>query len=196
MKRALLRILICWAILAVPLRAWADEPKPVHRYADDRLPPPSARTNLILLGAGITAGFYLPVLGASYLWPDSRGAADSRIPLAGPWMQVAQTKTCARDPNAPRDCNDFARIFGAILLALDGVGQAGGVGLMVQGLFLHTAPLTPRTTSGLAAGDWNHFSQVSHRRRLLTYSSGDFEVSARPTSIPGADFGMGLVGRF
>lgn len=193
MRRALLPLVMALFVLSRPEVARADEPQPVHRYADDRLPPPSARTKLLLVGAGVTTAFYLPVLGASYIWSDAAGAAESRIPVAGPWMQLTKTKTCARDPDAPASCNDFGRIFGAILLALDGIGQAGGVAIMAQSLFIRTAP---RGSSAALHTPGPSYSSIAHRRRFLTYRSGDFEVSARPTSLPGADFALGVVGKF
>lgn len=134
--------------------ALAEEPlppssAPAEPAAD--LPPPSARTNLIVAGAATTAVSYGLALGASYLFTenDLRGARDLRIPLAGPWLSLSKTGCPASSP----DCSKATLVVGAILAVLDGVAQAGGLGMIGEGLFLSTssARSAPRKAEGPTA---------------------------------------------
>jgi hypothetical protein len=97
-------------------------------------PPPSARTNLALAGTGIFVGWYGLALGASVLEPDAPGSTDLRIPVAGPWMAVAQAGCAKGNP----DCSTAWVVVRAILQAMDGVGQAGGLLVLGEALFLPT----------------------------------------------------------
>lgn len=159
--------------------AAADEPEPTRRYADDRHPPPAARLNLALAGTAVTGLFYAPVLVSSYIWPDSRGASDMRIPVVGPWMKLGQTRLCSARPEF-EDCNDFAVVAGAVLLALDGIGQAAGVGLIAQSLFFQTEP-EANAGSGRSPFLWN---------------TAGVEMSPVPMVGDGSDIGLALTGRF
>ena len=64
--------------------AHADEPSRLIRFEPDAYPTPATRGSVALAGAAVTAAFYAPAFGASYMWPDSPGAEDLRIPVAGP----------------------------------------------------------------------------------------------------------------
>lgn len=99
----------------------------------DQYPPPSARTNLLIAGAASTAAWYGLALGSSYLWPDTVGAKDLRIPVAGPWIAFSHSG-CGN----VSDCSKVIVVLRAIATALDGIGQAGGLGLVAEGLFLPT----------------------------------------------------------
>jgi hypothetical protein len=96
-------------------------------------PPPSARTYTIVGGLATTATWYGLALGSSYLWPDTVGAKDLRIPVAGPWIAFSHSG-CG--PVA--DCHEAIVVVRAIATALDGIGQIGGLMLLGQGLFLPT----------------------------------------------------------
>lgn len=121
--------------------ARAEEPTRPVRIDPDAYPPPSAQGRLLLTGAVMTGAFYGAAVGASYFWPDSPGAADLRIPVVGPWMKVFQTGCSDTNPN----CNKVFMVIGAVLAGLDGLGQAGGLGLLLEGIFLETR--APRTTA-------------------------------------------------
>lgn len=199
MKRLLPCLLATLVLLSFCQSAFADEPQPVHRYADDRLPPPVARWNLLLTGSLVTAGFYGAGLAASYLWPDARGAKDLRIPVVGPFMAVGRTKLCENDKEAPETCNNPTRIIGAVLSAVSGIGQAGGLALVVQSLFLRTAPLSERPTIEQSAAAWrNHYalSRTHHRSSPFTFKAKNLEISAQSHSVSAADFGLSIFGKF
>ncbi len=108
------------------------------------LPPPGAQATTIVAGAATTAISYGLALSASYLWTedDLRGSKDLRIPIAGPWMALSKTGC---PPSSP-DCSKVTLVIGAILQLFDGVAQAGGLGIIGEGLFLNTssARSTPR----------------------------------------------------
>ena len=174
--------------------AAADEPEPTRRYADDRHPPPGTRLNLVLAGAAVTGLFYAPALASSFIWPDSPGASDLQFPVIGPWMKIGQTKLCGN--RIPRDdsCNDFAVVAGAVLLALDGLGQAGGVGLIVESLFFRSEPESA-VSVGSARFRSTAFSSSAKRSPYLWNVPG-LEMSPVPLVGDGSDLGLALTGRF
>lgn len=111
--------------------AVASEPAPGPRA--DSLPPPSTRTNLIIAGGVTTAAWYGLALGSSFAWPDTVGAKDLRIPLAGPWMALGETG-CGN----VNDCSKVIVVLRAIATIVDGIGQASGLAIAAEGLFLPT----------------------------------------------------------
>lgn len=117
----------------LPTSAAAREPAPLP--AD--VPPPAARTNAIVAGIATTAVSYGLALTTSLLVEerDFRGAKPLRIPIAGPWLSLAKTGCPASDP----DCSTAPLVIGAILTIFDGVAQAGGLGIIGEGLFLKTS---------------------------------------------------------
>lgn len=128
--------------------AAAQEPTREVRVDPDAYPPPQTRLPVLAAGALVTGAFYGSAVGASYLWPDARGAEDLRIPIVGPWMKLFQTGCSDTAPS----CNQFLIVVGAVLAGLDGLGQAGGVGLLLEGIFMPTrssAATTPGATGSL-----------------------------------------------
>ncbi len=125
--------LTCAATLG-PRTALADEPvRPTH--VDSGLYPPSGtQLNLALVGLGVTSFWYGAALGSSYAWPDAPGAADLRIPIAGPWMALGETGCADDDPN----CSTFTMVLRAILTTIDAVGQTGGVLAVAEAAFMPT----------------------------------------------------------
>ena len=125
---------------AAPAAAVTVSPAPAPPAAD--LPPPGARTTHIVAGVATTAVSYGLALGASYLFKpeDLNGSKDLRIPIAGPWLALGKTGC----PTSTPDCSTVTLVIGAILTVFDGVTQAGGLGIIGEGLFLNT-------TSGKAA---------------------------------------------
>jgi hypothetical protein len=63
------------------------------------------------------------------LFPEAPGAQELRYPIAGPW--IALTNVGCRE-----DCGTLEVVLRAVLTVVDGVGQAGGVLVMVEGLLL------------------------------------------------------------
>jgi hypothetical protein len=124
---------------AEPTEAAARDTEPEEPLAQvpsvtlDQYPPPSARGNLLIAGVASTAAWYGLALGASYAWPDAVGAKDLRIPLAGPWVALSHSG-CGN----VADCSKAIVVLRAIATALDGIGQAAGLGFIAEGLFLPT----------------------------------------------------------
>jgi len=150
-------------------------PAPGRNVTVDEYPPPAARRNLLIAGIASTAVWYGGALGASYLVDNQSMAKDLRIPFAGPWMSLAHTG-CDGGPS----CNTFLVVLGAILTSLDGIGQAAGLGLAGEGLFMPTQE--PRRTRAAV-----HTERVTNRR----------DFSFRPTFDAGKNtVGFGVLGVF
>ena len=154
MKRALAGLLLV-GVLSTCATASADEPVRETRYDADEYPPSWASTRLMLVGASITGAWYLGGLSMSFLFPDAPGADDLRIPVAGPWMALADTGCSDEDP----DCSTFTVVLRAILTVMDGVGQVGGLGILAEGAFLPTSSGKPKPkrrarSSSIYASPW------------------------------------------
>jgi hypothetical protein len=123
----------------------------------------------VVAGGAVTLTSYGLAVGSSYLFPDMRGAKDLRIPVAGPWMALAQTGCPKNDP----DCSVVPLVFGAIFQIVSGVTQAGGLAIIGEGLFLNTSSSrpAPRKATGL-------------------------DVRAVPVDFGGRGAGLGFVGTF
>ena len=116
--------------------ARADEPVPPEVDLNpSTYPPPSARPNLILVGAGVTIGWYGAALATSYGWKHADSAASLRIPVAGPYMALTKTHCAAAETN----CTTFALVMRTIITSLSLVGQTGGVLAMLEGAFVPTS---------------------------------------------------------
>jgi len=168
---------VALAVLVTSLapRAGAQESGPSEprlltppRPAAD-LPPPGARVTHLVAGGAVTLTSYGLAVGYSYLLPDTRGAKDLRIPIAGPWMALAQTGC----PNSEPDCSAVPLVFGAIFQVVSGVTQVGGLAIIGEGLFLNTSSSrsAPRKATGLS-------------------------VRAVPVDFGPGSAGLGLVGTF
>ncbi|HEX5101005.1 MAG TPA: hypothetical protein VFV94_15955 [Polyangiaceae bacterium] len=128
--------------LAAPRVAQAEEPladadEPPARAkpaTEPDLPPPSTRLNLALTGVGVTAGFYGAALGSSLIWHTGPWADEVRIPIVGPWMAMPYFK-CGSEPN----CGTALVIVRGVLAGIDAIGQAGGVLIALESLFVPTA---------------------------------------------------------
>ncbi len=170
--------------------ARGEEPRRVTRVDPDAYPPPAARVPLILTGAAVTGAFYGGAVGASYLWPDARGAEHLRIPIVGPWMKLFQTGCSDTAP----DCNRFLLAVGAVLAGLDGLGQAGGVGLLLEGIFLQTRPAAPAPPPGA----WGPTLRLGADGGATPAPRASGSVSWYPVPIVGgADaVGLGVAGVF
>lgn len=141
--RRFLQAILAGALSLTSLPVGAQE-APAARTSGEALPleypPPSAKTTLALTGGAVFVGWYGLALGASFLEPDAPGASDLRIPVVGPWMAVAQAGCAKGNP----DCSTAWVVVRAILQAMDGVGQAGGLAVIGEALFLPTRSEKPR----------------------------------------------------
>jgi len=164
--------------------ALAEEPLPAAAASappTDELPPRSARTNLILTGAATTIVSYGLALGVSYLAPeeDLRGSKDLRIPVAGPWLALGRTGCPTSDPS----CSVIPLVIGSVLKVIGGVAQAGGLGILGEGVFLNTSsgrPAPRKAQPGL----------MSRR-----YATGP-TMQAVPLNFEKGGLGLGIVGTF
>lgn len=115
--------------------ARADEPEPPEPDRNPNVyPRPSARPNLVLIGGVVTGVWYGGAVGMSYAWPHAPRASALKIPVAGPYMALAETGCGTHE----RGCGTLRVVFRTILTSLSAVGQAGGILAAVEGLFLRT----------------------------------------------------------
>jgi hypothetical protein len=110
------------------------------------LPPDGTRARLLLTGTALTAGWYGIGVGTSYLWPDAKNARDLRLPVVGPWLALGDTGCGSKE----RNCRDAVLIIRTLAAVLSGVGQAGGLLAIAEGLFLDTGTV-PAGAPGAAA---------------------------------------------
>ncbi len=114
-----------------------------------RYPPSSVRLPLILGGSFVTLAAYGITVASALTWDDVPGADAMLVPIVGPWIAVAQNGCAPDDP----DCGAILWIRG-ILLVIDGIAQAGGLGLIGEGIFMTTeadAPAEKPATSWMVA---------------------------------------------
>lgn len=132
-------------LVSTPARA--DEPTRLTEVRPLDYPPSGARSLTLVAGGATTLGWYGAAVGMSYLWDQSPGASELRIPVAGPWMSLARTGCPKSNPN----CETYELVIQAAFTAISGVGQAGGLAVLVEGLFLPTRsaqqPVAPRSAA-------------------------------------------------
>lgn len=166
--------------------ARAEEPAPSPQAAPlhtpappDERPPSGAKVSLIITGAVTTTLAYGLGLGASYLAPeeDFRGSKQLRIPIAGPWLALARTGC----PTSTPDCSKVPLVIGAILEVMDGVVQAGGLGIIAEGFLLNTS-----SGARPSAGSWQSRARYASAPRLR----------AVPMSFDSSSVGLGVAGTF
>lgn len=98
------------------------------------LPPPAARKNVLLAGVGITTFFSgLGLLSSLAFSPSDPGSSELKIPIAGPWLALANTRCPATEP----DCGAKPFLLAANRIIV-GLGQVGGLAVIGEGVFLRT----------------------------------------------------------
>ncbi|MBN2192157.1 MAG: hypothetical protein JW751_05025 [Polyangiaceae bacterium] len=122
--------------LAAPSLASAEEPIRPLSSRPEVYPPRVARARIAIAGLTMTAGFWALSLGASSLHPDAPGASSLAIPVAGPWMALAETGC----PDDEPDCALFPVVLRAVLTSIDAVAQVGGLAIASESAWLRTAP--------------------------------------------------------
>jgi hypothetical protein len=112
-------------------------------------PPPSARWAVMGVGLATTGVFYGAAVGMSYAYPDVPGAHDLRKPIIGPWLAIAHNGCAASEGE---NCSTVWLVMRAIAEGIGGIAQAGGVLVMLEGVFMPTqykaeTRRTPQTPS-------------------------------------------------
>jgi hypothetical protein len=143
-------------------------------YAAPEYPPPSTRWMLMGGGVATTAVFYGAAAGLSYAYPDAPGAKDLRLPVVGPWMAIANNGCRADEP----DCSGLWVALRTVVTAIDGLAQAGGVGIFLEGVFLPTQKPAPSATPETKK------------------PPKDFSFVAAPTALGSRGIGIGVAGSF
>jgi len=124
---------VCFSLIAIAAPSHADEAPTREYIVDERLPPSSTRWKTVVGGLGATAVFYGLAQPFSYIWPDAPGSRDLRYPVVGPWMAIG------RDQCPPNyGCSTVWSVIRIILSTVDGFGQAGGLGVALEGIFMPT----------------------------------------------------------
>ena len=132
--------------------ARADEPTIDEvRYHPTELPPDGTRARVLITGAALTVGWYGAAVGTSYIWSDAKNARDLRIPIAGPWMALGDVGCSSKETKAT--CSDGIVVLRTTLAVLSGIGQAGGLFAVVEGLFLDTGNAAGNSPSAPPQGD-------------------------------------------
>lgn len=136
-RRALCVAIAAYAWLGQAASASAQEPAPpVEVYATDEAPPSGVGTSLLLGGAATVAGFYALGLGTSLLFPDAPNADALRIPVAGPFIALTDIGCGPQEA----ECETVFVVARTIVASLSALGQAGGLALMIEGLFVPRGP--------------------------------------------------------
>jgi len=149
-------------LVLAPRAFAADDPPEVH------YPPSSVRIPLIMGGLGLGGAAYSVGFAVSKQSPDVPGSGALVIPIVGPWIALGK--------NACLELRGF-------LLVVEGIVQAGGLGLIAQGLLL-------KTESG--GGDHKDRKKAAG---LLEVKHGDFRMRPMPITS-GRMNGLGLTGTF
>lgn len=166
----------------------------------DALPPAPVRSQLLLLGTGMTLGSYGASLGASFAWSEDPGASDLRIPFAGPWLKLSQTRLCNDLPDSS-GCSNPLQIIGAVASVLGGLGQIGGTIFFLEGAFMRVDPERGANRVGLAGRTFSApgFTSKSHRADTRGSRGGLRAGPVRFWPTPyatGSGAGLGLIGNF
>jgi hypothetical protein len=145
-RLGLLGLLTCSATLAFASGDAAAEEPTIDQieYHPAELPPEGIRSRLILVGTALTVGWYGAAVGTSYIWPDAPNSHDLRLPVVGPWMALGDVGCGPRESN----CTTVSVIARTALAVVSGVGQAGGLLAIVEGLAMDTGPSASAVSRG------------------------------------------------
>jgi hypothetical protein len=121
------------------------------RYHPTELPPDGTRSRVLIAGAALTVGWYGVGVGTSYIWADAKNARDLRIPVAGPWMALGDVGCSSKETKAT--CSDGIVVLRTTLAVLSGIGQAGGLLAIMEGLFLDSGNAASNSSGAPPQGD-------------------------------------------
>jgi hypothetical protein len=179
--------LVSWSASAAADGVGNPELKPVVTSVDEAtFPTPSARWKVVALGLGTSAAAYGAAAGMSYGYPDAPGARDLRAPFVGPWLAIAHNGCSDDEP----DCSKAFVVLRSLITAIDGIAQAGGIFVALEGLFMTTQlpasrPLTPAPAPSEPGPPANENDKGKNLFFLPT-----------PMTMGARGVGLGVVGRF
>jgi len=132
-----------------------------------RYPPSSVRPKIIVAGvavAGIAYGAVFLGAESAATWP---GAAETKIPLVGPWIGLGKNGCPPESPGC-----DALIYLRAGLLVVDGLLQAAGLAIVAEGILMKTeagpaAPAKPLT-------NYAYPSSMLRPAPFVTPTSGGF----------------------
>jgi hypothetical protein len=113
-----------------------DAPPPAEQPAT---PEPGTSGRLAITGGAHLVGWYGIGLGASYGFKDEPWSKSLRIPVAGPFMALKDMGCRKDDP----DCTTPIVVVRSVLAVIDGVGQVGGLGVLLESLLVGTSSAPP-----------------------------------------------------
>ncbi|HEU4412287.1 MAG TPA: hypothetical protein VFS43_44000 [Polyangiaceae bacterium] len=122
-----------------------EPPTRLERVESENRPPSSVRFQTLLGGFAVGAGWWGLGAVSAMAFPDDPGMNDLNTPVVGPWLAIANNR-CGGS------CS-LGAIARYVWFGLNGVGQVGGIGLMLESVLMRTGsaeaappsgPLTPR----------------------------------------------------
>jgi hypothetical protein len=144
------------------------------------------------VGLGAAAAFYGAAAGFSYGYPDIPGMKDLRTPVVGPWIAMVHNECPATEP----DCSKALVALRTVLMALDGVAQAGSLAVVLEGLFMPTQQATAAPAAEPRAPSTPPSTTPAPSRP--SPGSGDKNLFFVPTpmTVGVRGIGLGVVGHF
>jgi hypothetical protein len=194
MRRVLLLVASFAATLALGSSSHAQSPgaNSTTEIVPPAYPPPSTRWKGIAVGLGATAFFYGAGLGASYVFPDAPGMRDLRMPVAGPWLAIANNGCPADEP----DCGPLLVVLRTVLFALDGVAQAGGLAVALESVFMPTQVSAPASSETAPAAPGESPPSPPPPSTPKPGDNKNLFFLPTPMTVGTRGIGIGLVGRF
>jgi hypothetical protein len=119
-----------------PLTVAEEAPPPAEEPAS---PEPGTSARLAVTGGALLVGWYGIGLGASFAFKDEPWVKSMRIPVAGPFMALKDMGCQKDDP----DCTTPIVVVRSVLAVIDGVGQVGGVGVLLESLLVPSGSAPP-----------------------------------------------------
>jgi len=105
-RHGLIRGAVTLALLGVSTAAWAGDPAEDQNAAHDPavVPEEGTQSKMMIAGGALALGWYGVGLGTSYLWQDSPGAHDLRVPVVGPIQDTCASRRARRARGSTSCC--------------------------------------------------------------------------------------------
>jgi hypothetical protein len=146
-----------------PLAPIAEVPPPAD---EPSVPEPGTSARLAVTGGALLVGWYGLGVGASFAFKDEPWAKSLRIPVAGPFIALKDVRCQEGDT----DCTTPLVVIRSALAVIDGVGQVGGLGVLLESLLVSSgsAPPPPPRRASVRA------TPIVDARTLGLVVSGEF----------------------